>query len=334
MEGGTDDVRALRVAVLGAGSLGTVIAGAIAARTHAELVVYSRGEHGKSLEANDLRVVDADGGVMFTVTPNRWTVLTDQYEDSADHAPVDVAIFAGKTTGGCGSHLLDVASKLIKPSTLLLSVSNGIWYEEALVARFGSDQCVLAATCSHGAYRSVPGEVVWAGRAEIVLGSLDPNKPLPGEEEGLATVNKLLEEAGLSPRIVPDGRAALWRKFLLNCAINGITALTGRRNGALHESPLWTSVIALAAEGVAVAQAEGVAILGMEMGDELNRVLKATKHNVNSMLQDTLHQRSTEIDALNGALVEKARAHGLHIPLNQMINALVIARSSSESLFL
>ena len=61
-----------------------------------------------------------------------------------------------------------------------------------------------------------------------------------------------------------------------------------------------------------------------EFEARLRRVLTLTRDNTCSMLQDIKAGRKTEIGALNQALVQRAEAFGLSVPVNQMLASLVL----------
>jgi 2-dehydropantoate 2-reductase len=111
---------------------------------------------------------------------------------------------------------------------------------------------------------------------------------------------------------------------LINVGINPLTALTGLRNGELLEHPEIKAVMKRAVE-----EAMTVALdLGVETGldDPVERVYavaEATAANRSSMLQDVERGRRTEIDALNGAIVELGRRVGVETPVNETLVAAV-----------
>jgi len=72
-----------------------------------------------------------------------------------------------------------------------------------------------------------------------------------------------------------------------------------------------------------VARALGIRLRYGDAGAEAVRVCKATAKNQNSMLQDVLRGKRTEIDSINGAIVEAAKRKGIDAPLNEMLVKLI-----------
>ena len=71
-----------------------------------------------------------------------------------------------------------------------------------------------------------------------------------------------------------------------------------------------------------MAQAEGIKI-NDDAHKQVYETCRLTKTNLNSMLQDLQAGRRTEIPWLNGAIVVRAKQHGISVPANLLINGLV-----------
>ena len=117
----------------------------------------------------------------------------------------------------------------------------------------------------------------------------------------------------------------IWQKFVLNAALNPVSAITRLRPGEIADSPAARDLVnAILDEVLAVVAAEGIdlpdpgareSILGHAVG----------RMNKPSMLQHVEQGRRTEIDALNGALLGYAVRHGIACPVNETIVQLVKA---------
>jgi 2-dehydropantoate 2-reductase len=116
----------------------------------------------------------------------------------------------------------------------------------------------------------------------------------------------------------------IWRKLLINVAINPVCAIAGVRNGALAQVPeLWGQSIEAMREAELVARAAGIDMGDGDIEDYLREVVKATSDNRVSMLQDLMAGRRTEIDSLCGEVVAKGDEFGVPTPRNEMLLALV-----------
>ncbi|TNV20593.1 2-dehydropantoate 2-reductase [Buttiauxella sp. B2] len=111
--------------------------------------------------------------------------------------------------------------------------------------------------------------------------------------------------------------AANWKKLAVNCVINPLTALYNCPNGELRHHHDEVSEICL--EVAQVMEREGhhtsSEMLLLYVGD----VIESTAANISSMLQDVRAQRHTEIDYITGYLLQRARSHGLSLPVNSRL---------------
>jgi len=291
----------MHILVFGAGSLGSLLGGLLA-RAH-DVTLVGREPHVSAVERAGLRV---RGEIEATVTPTARTDLPA----SARYDLAVVAVKAGDTEeaadalAGCD---LDAC----------LSVQNGMGNEATLAQRL--DCPVLAGTCTYGARRSGPGEVECTGIGEVVLG------PREGGESALADrVGAAFVEGGIETTVAEDMPARLWEKLAVNAAINATTALARVPNGALVDGPARTVAERAARETAAVARARGVDLSGDDAAAAALGVAAETARNTSSMRQDVEAGRETEIDAINGYVVEQA-GEAVEVPVNETLTALVRA---------
>ncbi len=170
-----------------------------------------------------------------------------------------------------------------------------------------------------------PGVVRATGTGEVIL-------PTPGGRGALAgpieLFKELLRGAGLTVRTSSDIDREVWRKALLNAAINPVTALHGVPNGRLIDGSLRSEAVALLTEARAVARAQGFVFGEAEATREFERVVRATSENRSSMLQDIDRGRPTEIEAISGELLRLGAVHGLDLPHTRAACVAVRARAA------
>ena len=304
----------MRIAIIGAGSIGSLVAGCLAS-TDCNLLLYGRGLHAAELLVNGLTLSGVKEG---QIDGDRWDVIPSEHPlPSTVHSSCDVVIFTGKSSTDI--EFLEVGGHLLKTDGIAFSLSNGMGFEEKMVHALGANR-VLAATTTHGAYRPKPGHVEWAGKGNLVLGSFVH----PYSFEDFKPLLSVLNKSGLAPLWVDDGRAALWDKMLLNIAINPVAAVIGKENSALLEPIIFDSVVAVMLEGVKIARMEGIQLANDEhLVDRLREVLVQTGSNYCSMLQDVRAGRATEIEILNAEICRRGERLGVATPLNQLMTSLI-----------
>ena len=310
----------MRIAILGSGSLGSLYAALLSQVEGVEILIHGRGIHGAHMAAHGLQIE----GLTTQFLSNKEVFFSLEEVGIPHHAfgTIDFALLTGKA--GQTTYLAELAHQLLNFDGMALCLSNGLGHAEQCVEVLGPHR-VFASSSTHGAWRPSPGVVHWAGKGETVLGSLPGG---PGETEAKPLLDAL-STAGLEPSWSSDGLATLWKKVLLNIAINPLAALSGVENGALLHPDLFSSAFSTMLEGAAVARIERVAIPSdAELEQQLRQVITATSTNICSMLQDIRAGRETEISALNQAIVLRGERAGIATPLNQMLVAMINALRS------
>ncbi len=306
----------LRIAILGIGSIGGMLLGALA-DSEAELIAVSRGYMASQISERGLTLNTPEGTVehfpseLFTVIDSESGPIPIHLANSCDFT-----LICGK------SHstpiLAQLASELLSKEGIAISLQNGLGHSEYLSKKIGQGN-VLGCTITHGAWRDMDS-VHWAGRGNIILGSLEGKSPSPKINDFIS----LLECSNLSPKWSGDIDKEIWIKLLINIAINPICAITGLRNGEiLMQKDIWNQSCSTMLEASIIANSLGIDIDGNDLISKLKSIIKSTGKNRCSMLQDIMNGKKTEIDSLCGEIVSKGESLGIPTPLNAMLYALI-----------
>lgn len=305
----------MRIAILGTGALGGVIAGCLA-DTQADLVCFSRGSSAELLESG-LTIFTPEGTV--EMIPRERYLLIDSEKGPLDmsmYDSCDVVIIAGKADST--SSLSSIAEEILSENGIAVSIQNGLGNMDIIASRVGLEN-VIGGSTTHSAWRDERG-VHWTGRGSIFLGSMDGSEPSPTASEFVS----ILGEAGLNPKWSSEIEKEIWKKLMINVAINPVCAIAGVRNGALAELPeLWSLSLEAMKEAELVARAYGIDLGAMDNEEYLRKVVYATAENRVSMLQDLMAGRMTEIDVISGAVVSKGQELGIPTPINKVLLTLV-----------
>ena len=306
----------MKVAILGTGALGGVIAGCLA-DTEAELVCVSRGRTAEILQSG-LTIFTPEGSVEM-IPGDRYSVIDSESGPLNENMcnSCDVVIIAGKADST--SALSSIAEDIVADGGFVVSIQNGLGNAGIIASRVGWRRVVGGST-THSAWRDGEGGVHWTGRGTFLIGSMDRSDPKPIESEFVS----LLQEAGLNPVWSSEINKEIWRKLMVNVAINPICAIAGIRNGGLLEIPeLWAQSLEAMREAESVARASGVELGAIDIEDYLKKVVTSTAENRVSMLQDLMAGRRTEIDVICGAVISKGEECGVPTPRNEILLALV-----------
>jgi 2-dehydropantoate 2-reductase len=270
--------------------------------------------------------------------PKRATLLQDRGiavdgEREAFHTPIKATAYLTEIRSTdifilCvkASDTAVVAAKLkdaIPPESHLLTLQNGMGNREKLSESFGSDR-VFAGATSHGATLLEVGRVRHAGYGEIWLGDTSGTSSSQAGGAMLQNLATTLNRAGLQAQVVADIEPILWSKLVVNVGINALTAILGVPNGELLKIPTCQNVMDGAiAEAVQVASGCGIQLHLQKEIEKVRAVCNSTAANISSMLQDVKRQKKTEIDQINGAVVQMAASLGMASPVNEVLTALV-----------
>jgi len=311
-----------RILVAGAGALGSVLGGLLAAAGR-DVTLLGRRTHLEAARAGGL-VIDGLFGTHRIV--RGLTYATDPAELRDAYAAIFLTVKAWDTV----AMVATVAPRLARDG-FLLSFQNGLGNVEAAERAVGSAR-VVGARVIFGAELVAPGHVrVTVFADPVLIGSPDPSdRHRRAVAERWATE---LAAAGVPAEPTDDLMAALWAKVFYNAALNPLGALLGLRYGDLPRHPDTRAIMdTVIDEAFTVARAEEVPLRWRDAGeyrDEFyGRLVPSTAEHRPSMLQDIERGRPTEIEAINGQIAARGARRGIPTPVNATLTRLIRARAA------
>ncbi len=296
----------MRIYVLGAGSIGSLFGGLLA-KAGNDVTLIGREEQVNAINEMGLEVFGVED---FTVYPKASLYAPDE--------PPDLLLLSTKSYSTKAA--LECAGSCIGPNTWVLSIQNGLGNEELALRR---TEKVMGGITTNGAMLVDWGRVKWTGKGITVVG-----KYPTGRHDFVDEVARVFNEAGIETSVSEEVIGWKWAKAIVNSVINGLGTILGVRNGFLMEDPNLEGIsVDIAREGCLVAQQLGIEfeVHPLEL---LWDTIERTRDNYNSTLQDIMHGKRTEVDYINGKIVEYARSVGLEAPRNELLWALVKAREN------
>ena len=300
-----------RIAVYGGGALGAYFGGLLA-RAGADVYLIARGRHLDALRAGPLRVQSINGDFETPIAAS---------DDPAEIGPCDAVLLCVKTYHIDG--IAPTLPALMREDTALVPVQNGIAHIDTLAAAVGQEH-VLGGAAYVFATVTEPGLVVHsAGPGQIVFGELDGQ--ITERAQKLETA---LSAAGIGVELVDNIQQRMWTKFALICAQAGMTAAARVPVGTLRASePAWAMFKRLLDEVVELARAEGVELEAGAVDGIIDFVTNLAPASTSSLHTDLVAGRQTELEALHGVVVERARRHQLALPANEAVYAILAAQA-------
>ncbi|MDB6060160.1 MAG: 2-dehydropantoate 2-reductase [Verrucomicrobiaceae bacterium] len=203
---------------------------------------------------------------------------------------------------------LSALKKYLAPKPILILVQNGMGIRERILQLI-PDAIVLNAITTEGAYRRAAFHIVHASTGNTLIGAMELAEQPYAQDAAAALQCEL-------PIAAQENIAQqLWLKLSINSVINPLTALRQCRNGELLKLANIDEVIALLShEFNALAQAEGYIFSTEFLIGRIKQVMRDTAANYSSMQQDIRAKRHTEIDYINGFIVQRALRHNIACP--------------------
>jgi len=312
----------MRFAVVGAGAIGGLL-GARLALAGEDVTFIARNKNLAAISANGFRLID-EAGI------EHHAASAKAIGDAATIGAQDVVLLTVKAHQV--RDVLPQLAHLVGPATMLVTMINGVpwWYFQGLPGEWHGRTLesvdpggVLAEAIDPA---RVIGSIVYPA-AELltpgVVRAIEGNRFTLGEPSGERTprieaLSKALMNAGFKAPIARDIRAEIWVKLWGNLSLNPVSALTGATlEGICRDGDGHALVATMMKEAEAVANRLGVTFkISIEQRIAGAEAVGAHK---TSMLQDVLHGRALETEALVGSVVELARVVGVAVPTIEAI---------------
>jgi 2-dehydropantoate 2-reductase len=294
-----------KVAVLGAGAVGSYFGGMLA-RTRVDVTLIARGAH--------LEALQRDGLFMDSIRLQERVPVKASGDPASVHG-ADLVLFCVKSPDT--EHAARSMAPHLSPGSIVLSLQNGVDNAEKIRALTGVAAWPAVVYCA--AALAAPGHVRHSGRGDLVIG----NSP----KATAAMIAATFERAGVPCRLSDNMPGEMWEKLALNCAGNAVTALCRAGYALAARNPYTRQIMIQAAEETLnVAAAAGVQT--PVSASALTRQMLQIFENygteaVSSTAQDLMRRKKTEIDTLNGYVARRGSELGVSAPVNQTLHALV-----------
>jgi 2-dehydropantoate 2-reductase len=301
----------MKIAIIGAGALGSLFGGLLA-RGGEEVWLFD------PIARDHVAKIDREGLVIEEGQEERIKIrATTKIEDVGKAQLVALFVKAPATEAAIRGAL-----PAMGPSTMVLSLQNGLGIGEIL-ERYVPQQRILRGVTAQGSTFVEPGRIRHAGRGPTWIGPLSSL----ADKTALEAIVDIFSRSGIETHIEENVTRLVWKKLLVNAGINALTAIFNVPNGELVTDPVLRAIMgSVVREAVIVAQAAGFDFDSEETVCNVEEVCHLTAENLSSMLQDVRRGSTTEIDYINGAVVREGRCRGLTPALNMLLTELIKRR--------
>ena len=301
----------MKICVLGAGAMGCLYGGCLSHIGHDVTLVGGRS----------IPVIRENGLKMNTAWTGPIVVQPKACYANELEGEFDLLILLTKAFQ---SHdAMDSVRHILNDKMTVLSLQNGLGNKELLQEYVSTEQIMLGMTL-YPSDLIAPGEIV-SSFADI--GALvDAEGPLT---ERTKKISAEMDKAGIKHIIGEGAWEFIWEKIIFNAVANPLCALLGVSSEMLSPIGAFDLLYQMADEGLAIANANGVAISSESMRKRLD-VLELGKPHAPSMLVDITAGRKTEVDTINGGLAREGKRLGIPTPINDIIIRLIHLKEKSR----
>ncbi len=299
----------MRIAVLGGGGAMGGLFGGYLARAGEDVTLIDVSQLAvDAINRDGLAIEEKDGSVAV--------IQVKASSTPQEVGPVDLIVNFVKCYNTEAA--IRAAKPMLGGDTAILSLQNG-WGNADRIAAIAGKPRVMVGLTYHAGTLVAPGRVKHPGTGVTHMGELD-GRMSPRLEAAAAAFRKAGIETAPSPRILEE----VWKKLALNvCTLPTAALLRFQAHELnLHEEAR-SLMRGLLVEVVAVARAQGIDLDEAERWQAITSLLEKAIGARASMLQDVEANRQTEIDVINGAIVEAGKRHSVPTPLNDAMVWLV-----------
>lgn len=289
-------------AIIGAGALGVMYAGAIS-RAGRSVVFVTDGERAAKLESSPVRL----NGETMDIPIERW--------GDRVYPRVIVALKHHHIPA-----VVSVLPTIVAAGTTIISVMNGIDSERQLASALGNEgdpRVLYAMAAGMDAVRD-GSDVRFTRLGTIFFGEKRNREGDPAPR--VAAMQRYFDQVGIAWKTPADMERALWNKFMLNVGINQWSAVLRARYGVFHSCVNAQELMRRAMrEVLEIARRREINLTETDLEDWFPIVNTLSPDGKTSMLQDIDAGRKTEVEMFAGRVVELGTEVGVATPVNQVL---------------
>ena len=300
----------MNIIILGAGAIGSFYGAKLSKLNDVTLI--ARKAHADNINKNGLKITGLENKTyklkaeteIKRIESDTLILLTTKVYDS--------------------KKAIDDIKNLVKEDTIILCLQNGLYSENIVKNIVGKKCLVLRAVTNFGAAFLKPGVIQYNNYSYTAIEKNQKAKIFARhaservrEITRSQLIAKIFAKCGLNGYVSENVKADMWKKLIMNCVLNPITAILKIENMGIVDEKLNSLKKLIVNECLKVAEKDSVKF-NIDFVKEINETFKNSR-NISSMYQDLTKGNQTEIDYLNGAVVKLGRKYGIKCPVNQSL---------------
>lgn len=299
----------MKIVIIGAGAMGCLYGAYLSEKNEVTMLdVYE--PQVDAINKNGITIVEPDG------TERQYKKVCAMKSGTCESVADLVVVFVKSIYS---ENALEENKALFGPDTVVMTLQNGAGNDRK-IAKYVSRENIVIGTSKHNSVNLGNGKVSHTGAGITTIGSN------LGRIEALSKIEEVLSQSGFETEVSDDIQRIIWSKLFVNLSINTFTAITRAPIGFMIENQYaWDFAEKMICEAVDVAEADGTHFSYMEVLNMVHHVCENLEKGYSSMYQDVTRGIPTEIDAINGAIVQQAKLYNVPAPYNTLIVDLIHA---------
>jgi len=295
----------MKAGIIGAGALGSLFA-AFFSKSGIDYSIYEIDRNTAEAVKKGLTLISGDSSQTFSPE-------IDTSPEILCHCDIIFLFVKSYSTGEAVSSVRDY----LENHAIIVSLQNGIGNFETIAEHINEERILYGIT-TIGASKENASTVRFGGAGTIEFGGQS--------KEAIVRLSSMLRYAGLDFSVTETPAKSVWQKAIINAGINPIAAILSITNGEILSSQYSMKLQEMIIrEGAAAAQTAGIILNTEDMIKMTIEVCRKTSSNRCSMLQDIANKRKTEIDYINGRIINILQKSGIAAPYNESVYSLVKA---------
>ena len=299
----------MKIVIIGAGAMGCLYGAYLSEKNEVTMLdVYE--PQVDAINKNGITIVEPDG------IERQYKKVCAMKSGTCESVADLVVVFVKSIYS---ENALEENKALFGPDTVVMTLQNGAGNDRK-IAKYVSRENIVIGTSKHNSINLGGGKVSHTGAGITTIGSN------LGRIEALSKIEEVLSQSGFETEVSDDIQRIIWSKLFVNLSINTFTAITRAPIGFMIENQYaWDFAEKMICEAVDVAEADGTHFSYMEVLNMVHHVCENLEKGYSSMYQDVTRGIPTEIDAINGAIVQQAKLYNVPAPYNTLIVDLIHA---------
>ncbi len=304
----------MKIAVLGAGAMGSLFSGYLSQENEVWLVGVDPQKTDK-LDREGITIMEPDGSSRH-FHPRAVT-------DTTGLGTMDLIIIFVKAMNTRAA--LSAHRHLIGEKTWVMTLQNGAGHEDTLMEFVPREQIIIGTT-QHNSSIIETGKIRHGGGGKTSFGLLD------GSVEKIRHIADTFIKCGFETIVSDNIKKQVWTKLFLNASSSVMTGILQVKQGYLLDNEhAWSLVERLVREAVAVANADGLDFDAEEILTMIKTVIGNAREGYTSIYADLRDGRKTEVDTISGSVVKAAKRLGVAVPSHEFVVQLVHAMEGKKN---